>query len=64
MDDVGILYGDEQFPFYGIEITKDQLKLIGKRIAGIYEVEGKQLFEIRDETGKLTGNKMLYVVFI
>lgn len=66
-DDYGLFPQDEEdeskIPYYGIELTEEQAKLVEGKIAGIYETDAKQLFDIKDDKG-ITGKKMLYVVWI
>lgn len=49
---------------YAIELTAEQLAKLPQNFkVEIFEVEGKQHFEIRDN-GVATGSRMIYVVFL
>jgi len=63
-DDFGILANSSGMPYVAVKLTKEQANDVEKSVAGIYEIDGKQLFNIKDSNGILTGEKMLYVVFV
>jgi hypothetical protein len=64
-DEFGLFPQDEEdnnkIPYYAIKLTPEQAKAVKNKIAGIYETDGKQLFEIK---GDIEGEQMLYVVWI
>jgi hypothetical protein len=63
-DEFGILgtRGKDSYPYYAIRLTAEQAKEVEGKTAGIYEIEGRQLFDVK--TDKITGEKMLFVVFV
>lgn len=66
-DEYGILgeRGEDSFPYYALKLTPEQAEAVKGKTAGIYEIEGKQLFDIKPSLGKPNlGEKMLFVVFV
>ena len=55
--------GLEGIPYYGLKLTPEEAKAVEGKIAGIYEIDGRQMFECRDENHQSTG-KILYIVWI
>jgi len=51
------------YPYYAVKLTSDEAKRIHHREMIIYDIEGKTLFEIKDENGKPTGEMMFFVIF-
>jgi len=53
-DDYGIGCGGNM-PYFAIKLTKEQIAAVKNKTAGIYEIDGKQLFEIRKDQHTPTG---------
>jgi hypothetical protein len=64
-DDYGILDDTLKLPYFAIKLTKEQVEIVKGKTAGIYEIDkSHQLFEVRLEDGTVSGEMMLYVVFV
>ena len=63
-DEFGILMDAANTPYVAVKLTSEQATDVKDKILGIYEIEGKQLFDIKDTSGKLTGEKIFYAVFV
>lgn len=63
-DDFGLFPTNKKYPYFSIKLTKDQVQSIKGKIAGIYEIEGKQTFKIKNENGELQDEEVLYVVWV
>lgn len=50
-------------PYYSIILTPEQAKKVEYSKISIYNIDGKTLFEVRDNSGKLTGEYTLFVTF-
>lgn len=61
-DDFGLFPGGQKYPYVSIVLTKEQVEAIKGKVAGIYEIEGKQTFKLKKDT--FTGEEVLYVVWI
>lgn len=63
-DEMGIFAEGEKLPYFCIKLTKEQVELVKGKKIGIYEIEDRQLFELREREGAKTGEMVFYVVFV
>lgn len=63
-DDCGLFTEDKKIPYVSIRLTTEQMKAIKGKLPGIYETDGKTVFDVRGKDGNLTGEKFVYVIFI
>lgn len=60
-DDKGLFPPGLSIPYYSIILTKEEAKIIEGKLAHLYEIDGHQLFDIKDKDGNLTGEKMISI---
>ncbi len=54
---------EERTPFYAIKLTSEEVIKIKNKKLEFYEIDGKQLFEVKNRNGEKTGEMMFYVKF-
>lgn len=59
-DEFGIIAYEHKMPYFGIRITEVEAKQLENTVAGIYEIDSRQMFEVKGKSGE----RMLFVVFV
>jgi hypothetical protein len=50
-------------PYFAMRLTPDQVKAIDGKDMGFYSTDGKVLFDFKDNKGRLTGEKIIFIIF-
>lgn len=50
-------------PYYCLELTQEQAKVVVISKVEWYEVDGQRVFEVHDENGQPTGKLVAYILF-
>jgi hypothetical protein len=54
--------GDKKVPYFGIKLTPEQAKLVEHTELDFLRIDGRTMFEVRDENGVKSGY-LIFVIF-